>query len=129
MDAAGSTPVNQGAASAFLSGRYVCLGYSAWDEEALKRGAANRSSQAASVQLPYCEGLEVVSAAAANSSPELMGAGGPDLAAGSGDSEAPPRGPQQGGDVRQRPGRSFVPGAGRLPDAPDSLDWDRFKER
>ncbi|KAL4858648.1 hypothetical protein ACK3TF_001587 [Chlorella vulgaris] len=112
--------------------KYVCIGYSAWDEEALKRAAANRSSPEDAVQLPYCEGLEVVSAAAVNSRPELMGAGGPDLAAG-GDSSGtapPPAGPQQGGaDVRQRPGRSFVPGAGRLPDAPAGMDWDRFKER
>jgi hypothetical protein len=102
------------------------LGYSAWDEEALKRAAAQRSSQADSVQLPFCEGLEVVSSAAVNQRPELMGAGGPDVAAGSGGSEAAT---PDGGDVRQRPGRSFVPGAGRLPDVTDGVDWERFKER
>ncbi|EFN58135.1 hypothetical protein CHLNCDRAFT_141886 [Chlorella variabilis] len=110
--------------------KYVCLGYSAWDEEALKRAAARRSSQADAVQLPYCEGLEVVSAAAVNQRPELMGAGGPDMAAGGGGPDVPPPpGPQQGGDVRQRPGRSFVPGAGRLPDVGDGLDWERLKGR
>lgn len=108
--------------------RYICLGYSAWDEEALKRAAAARTSQADAVQLPYCEGLEIVSAAAVNQRPELMGAGGPDLGGGGG-AAAGPAGPP-GGDVRQRPGRSFVPGAGRLPgEGAEGVDWDRFKER
>lgn len=111
--------------------RYVCVGYSAWDEEALKRAAAARRSQADAVQLPYCEGLEVVSAAAVNQRPELMAAGGPDLR-GPGPAEAAAAGPPPdsgGADVRQRPGRSFVPGAGRLPEVPDGIEWDRFKER
>ncbi|KAL4444353.1 hypothetical protein ABPG75_012090 [Micractinium tetrahymenae] len=112
--------------------KYICLGYSAWDEEALKRAAAARRSQADAVQLPYCEGLEVVSAAAVNQRPELMGAGAPGLGAGGGAAAAgePVAGPPQapgGADVRQRPGRSFVPG--RLPEVPDGMDWDRFKER
>lgn len=40
-------------------GRYMCVGYSAYDEEGLKRAAARRSSEADAVTLPYCEGLEV----------------------------------------------------------------------
>ncbi len=111
--------------------RYICLGYSAWDEEALKRAAAARRSQADAVQLPYCEGLEVVSAAAVNHRPELMGAGAPGLGAGAaaaaGEPAAGPAEPPGGADVRQRPGRSFVPGG--LPEVPDGMDWDRFKER
>jgi len=39
--------------------RYLCIGYSAYDEEVLKRAAARRSSEADPVTLPYCEGLEV----------------------------------------------------------------------
>lgn len=35
------------------------MGYSAYDEEGLKRAAARRSSEADAVTLPYCEGLEV----------------------------------------------------------------------
>lgn len=112
--------------------RYVCLGYSAWDEETLKRAAAARRSQTDAVQLPYCEGLEVVSAAAVNQRPELMSAGGPDLSSGGAASGEPVAGPPppDGADVRQRPGRSFVPGAGRLPEVGrDGMDWDRYKER
>jgi hypothetical protein len=121
--------------------RYFCIGYSAWDEEALKRAAARRSSPEDAVQLPYCEGLEVVSAAAVNHRPELMGAGGPGLGGGGGGSGAEaaageqagagPAGAAPGGaDVRQRPGRTFVPGAGRLPDVGrEGIDWTRFKER
>ena len=101
----------------------------------LKRAAAARASPADAVQLPYCEGLEVVSSAAVSHRPELMGAGGPDLGAGGGASGgaaaagAPP--PPGGADVRQRPGRSFVPGAGRLPGASEDggMDWDKFAER
>lgn len=108
--------------------RYICLGYSAWDEEALKRAAAARRSQADAVQLPYCEGLEVVSSAAVHHRPELMGAGAPGLgAAAAGEPVAAPPEPPGGADVRQRPGRSFVPG--RLPEVPDGVDWSRFKER
>lgn len=109
--------------------KYVCLGYSAWDEEAMKRAAAERQGQGDAVQLPYCEGLEIVSAAAVNQNPSLMGAGGPDVASGSGSSGSEAGQPPNGGDVRQRPGRSFVPGAGRLPEVPDAMDWDRLKER
>lgn len=79
------------------------------------------------MQLPYCEGLEIVSAAAVQRRPELMGAGGPGLGGG-GSSTAAAGGPEPpGADVRQRPGRSFVPGAGRLPE--DGLDWAKFQER
>jgi len=83
--------------------KYVCLGYSAYDPEALKTAARRRGSRADAVQLPYCEGLEVVSAAAMNSRPELL-TGGPSLAppqdGGAGEGDAEP-------NVRQRPGRTF----------------------
>lgn len=83
--------------------------------------------QADAVQLPYCEGLEIVSAAAVQQRPELMGAGGPGLGGGGSAAAAAGAPEPAGADVRQRPGRSFVPGAGRLPE--DSLDWAKFQER
>lgn len=107
--------------------KYICLGYSAWDEEAMKRAAATRTSQADAVQLPYCEGLEIVSAAAVQQRPELMGAGGPGLGGGGSAAAAAGAPEAAGADVRQRPGRSFVPGAGRLPE--EGLDWNKFQER
>ena len=87
--------------------KYGCLGYSAWDEEGLKQAARRRSSQADAVQLPYCEGLEIVSSAAVNGRPELL-AEGPGGRAPRGPSSSP-QGPESssGADVGQRPGRTF----------------------
>ncbi|GAB4820973.1 hypothetical protein N2152v2_008019 [Parachlorella kessleri] len=89
----------------------------------LKRAAARRSSEADPVTLPYCEGLEVISAAALSRKPELMSAGGPDVspAAPAGDEPSTP-----GATARQRPGRSFVPGA---PEIPEGMTFQQFRER
>lgn len=38
--------------------KYLCLGYSAYDEAAL-RNAARQSKPGDSVNVPYCEGIEV----------------------------------------------------------------------
>ena len=121
----------------------MCLGYSAWDEATLKRAAVRSSGGSGgsgsssgssgsdeAVSLPFCQGLEVVSAAAVNRRPELMeaAAGGAGVGASSASSDG-------GGGVRQRPGRTFVPGAAgvggtsRLPEVPTAADWERFKER
>lgn len=58
--------------------KYVCIGYSAWDEAALKASAQRRCNATEPVNLPYCEGLEVVSAAAMSREPELL-SNGPQL--------------------------------------------------
>lgn len=108
--------------------KYVCVGYSTYDEEGLKRAAARRSSEADAVVLPYCEGLEVISAAAMSRKPELMSAGGPDLSSDPSDSSRESsRGVEDGhAPVRQRPGRSFVPGGA---DIPEGMTFDKFRER
>jgi len=84
--------------------KYVCVGYAAYNEDALKKVARERRSQADTVQLPYCEGLEVVSAAAMSRKPELL-TGGPPL----GHPHSPPGvAPQnEEASIRQRPGRTF----------------------
>ena len=84
--------------------RYVCLGYGAYDEDGLKTAARRRSSQAEPVQLPYCEGLEVVSAAAMSSKPELL-TGGPPL--GPPPATARPPHDKDQASIRQRPGRTL----------------------
>lgn len=86
--------------------KYLCAGYSAWDEEALRAAARRRTSAADAVALPYCEGLEVVSSAAVAGRPELLtdgpGGGGPRRGGGEG-----PQGEGTASDAGQRPGRSF----------------------
>lgn len=80
--------------------RYLCIGYSAYDREDLKRAARKRCNPTDPVQLPYCEGLEVVSAAAMSTKPELL-TGGPAL-------EPPPSAPEGNEpSARPRPGRTF----------------------
>jgi len=86
--------------------RYMCVGYSAYTPEALKQAARKRASSADSVQLPYCEGLEVVSAAAMGRKPELLTDGPPGAAA-----AAPTSAADRDMEIRQRKGRSFCESA------------------
>lgn len=104
--------------------KYLCFGYSAFDAQELKRAAKNRTSRTDPIQLPYCEGLEVVSAAAMSEKPELLTGGAIVDTASS--SSAPPSDARHA-PTRDRPGRTFT---GR-PDigGPEAMDWDQFKER
>ncbi len=84
--------------------KYLCAGYSAWDEEGLRAAARRRTSSADAVALPYCEGLEVVSSAAVAGRPELLTdgpGGGPRRGGGA------PQGEGATSDAGPRPGRSF----------------------
>ena len=55
--------------------QYMCVGLSVYDEARLRAaGAESRSSPLAPVEIPYCEGLEIVSAANVQESPALLGA-------------------------------------------------------
>ena len=59
----------------------MCVGLSVYDEARLRAaGAESRSSPLAPVDIPYCEGLEIISAANVQESPALLaaeaGAGG-----------------------------------------------------
>jgi hypothetical protein len=101
--------------------KYLCFGYSAFDPEAMKRAATARTNTTDPVQLPYCEGLEVVSAAAMSGKPELL-TGGASVSGTSASSD--PNIPGREG-VRERPGRAFT---GR-PGVPEGMDWDKFRER
>eukprot|EP00887_Chlorella_sp_A99_P006074 scaffold22.g6074.t1 len=101
--------------------KYVCVGYSAYDAEGLRQAAARRAGPGDPVQLPYCEGLEIVSTAAMSRKPELL-TDGPELSSSAGSAAARE---QQDASVRQRPGRTFVPGGG----LPEDMSWERFRER
>jgi hypothetical protein len=83
----------------------------------LKRSAAGRTSSSDAVRLPYCEGLEIVSAAATHR-PGLLAEGpSPDISAAETD----------GANIQQRPGRAFLPGAGTGP--PELPEFNKFIER
>ena len=102
MPAPRTTPACHAATVRCRGCRYICAGYSAYDEEGLKQAASKRTSHGDPVQLPYCEGLEIVSAAGMSRKPELL-TDGPELSASSSSAGGPP----QDAGIRQRPGRSF----------------------
>ena len=53
----------------------MCVGLSVYDEAQLRAaGAKSRSSPLAPVDIPYCEGLEIISAANVQESPALLAA-------------------------------------------------------
>jgi hypothetical protein len=99
--------------------KYVCVGYSAWDEAQLRHAAKTRSGPGDPVRLPYCEGLEVVSAAAMNQQPGLLTTEG----AGGDGASAPPEFPSSS-DKRKPIGSRGGWDAGA-----DAPDLNRFAER
>lgn len=89
------------------------MGYSAYDADALKAAARSRKSETDPIKLPYCEGLEVVSAAAIHRKPELL-TGGPVVnGPATTDASRGPRPPGsegyggEGATIQPRRGRSF----------------------
>lgn len=52
--------------------RYVCVGYSAYDTEQLRNASTRRHRHDEPVEVPYCEGLEILSAAAVSRNRELL---------------------------------------------------------
>ncbi len=60
---------------AILLAQYMCVGLSVYDEAQLRAaGDESRSSPLAPVDIPYCEGLEIISAANVQESPALLAA-------------------------------------------------------
>lgn len=84
--------------------KYMCLGYSVYEADQ-RRGGPNRGSPD-SIELPYCEGLEVISAAELMKSPAVLTEGTAGASASTLQGARPIRPP------RPQPGRSFVPGGG-----------------
>lgn len=95
--------------------KYVCIGYSEWDEEGLKRAAQRRTTSTDPVQLPFCEGLEIVSAAAVASNPELLSS--PSGGTGNEKDIFPPK----------RPPPRSITGLSDPASLPEPPDWERLR--
>ena len=88
--------------------KYACVGYSAYDEQALKNAARRRQNPTDAIPLPYCEGLEIVSSEAINRTPaELLAADGPGVTRQRSSAPSRPDSNDGGGGTGQRPGRTF----------------------
>ena len=62
-------------AAPLVRSQYMCLGLSVYDEARLRAaGAESRGSPTEPVEIPFCEGLEIVSAANVQQSPALLAA-------------------------------------------------------
>lgn len=68
----GVSPISSEAVPGGGDFKYVCVGYSSYDEEKLRSCSQNRKRHDEPVEVPYCEGLEIISAAAVASTRELM---------------------------------------------------------
>lgn len=86
--------------------KYMCLGYSVYEAEQRKAGVASSSNKGPpdSIELPFCEGLEVISAAELMKSPAVLSEGTAGASPSGVEGSKPIRPP------RPQPGRSFVPG-------------------
>eukprot|EP00884_Botryococcus_braunii_P000542 jgi/Botrbrau1/10489/Bobra.0133s0092.1 len=99
--------------------KYFCVGYSMYDEEQIKQNRKDRSSAADPVDLPHCEGLEIISAAHVQQSPVLSTVGPAGLESGAG-SESPS--PPAQGIVK---GRNY----GGMPASRTEIDLTDFPQR
>mmetsp|Transcript_12010 Transcript_12010/g.24170 ORF Transcript_12010/g.24170 Transcript_12010/m.24170 type:complete len:208 (-) Transcript_12010:738-1361(-) len=100
--------------------RYVCVGYSSYDQQHLRDESKNRTRHDEPVEVPYCEGLEVISAAAVSSNRELLSHGAPDVAA-----RESPSGRDESLRRHRMDKRESIPLTNPLGDT----DWSGFQER
>lgn len=97
--------------------RYVCVGYSAYNSRKLRDAARNRQRHDEPIEVPYCEGLEVISAAAVAGNRELM-------------SEAPLANSSSAASSEESLRRHKADRRTSLPIAgAGEVDWKRFGER
>lgn len=97
--------------------KYFCLGYSAYNRDNLKDASKRRKRHDEPVEVPYCEGLEVISAAAVSSSRELLSdAPVTDARSASGHDDSLAR--------HKRDNRTAIPLSSF-----SKMDWNKFKER
>lgn len=102
--------------------RYVCVGYSAYSPKDLKEASKSRSRHDDPVEVPYCEGLEVISAAAMSNNRELLSHGPTD----SSELVSGARSSSERDDSLMKhkmDRRQTLPGPFR------DQDWDGFQER
>lgn len=105
--------------------RYVCVGYSAYDTKQLKEASKNRLRHDEPVEVPYCEGLEIISAAAVSSNRELLPHGADVSPKIPGNRQQPQRESDASLERHARDGRRTVPMGNPL----GTRDWDGFQER
>lgn len=97
--------------------KYFCLGYSAYNGDNLRDASKRRKRHDEPIEVPYCEGLEVISAAAVSSSRELLSdAPVTDARSASGHDDSLAR--------HKRDNRAAIPLSGF-----SKMDWNKFKER
>jgi len=86
--------------------KYVCMGHSIYEANSRRlAGSTSSKGPPESIELPYCEGLEVISAAELLKSPAVLNEGAAGASASAIQGARPVRPP------RPQPGRSFVPGS------------------
>ena len=52
--------------------QYFCVGMSLWDEERMKQNSKQARAPTDDVELPFCEGLEIISAAQLQQTPAVL---------------------------------------------------------
>lgn len=108
-------------ASNLVDFKYMCVGYSMYDEDRIRRQPAREDPPGGGVDLPYCEGLEIVSSRHLQGNPVLLKEG----MEGSAGEDTPPLEPSQKRKTGFFPGNSptnFVPEPGRV-------NWEKLPER
>lgn len=106
--------------------RYVCLGYSAYDLKHLKDASKNRLRHDEPVEVPYCEGLEIISAAAVSSNRELLPHGaGAEVSPTIPGSRQQPRERDASLERHAKDRRTTLPMSSPV----GARDWDGFQER
>lgn len=55
-----------------LAVQYFCVGMSLWDEERMKQNSKQARAPTDDVELPFCEGLEIISASQLQQTPAVL---------------------------------------------------------
>ncbi|CAD7701267.1 unnamed protein product [Ostreobium quekettii] len=106
-------------ASNLVDFKYMCVGYSIYDEERMRR-QPSRDDPASGVDLPYCEGLEIVSSRNLQGNPVLLKEG----------IEGPAGAPPSTQEPAPKRKNSFFPGSGStFVSEPGGVNWGKLPER
>lgn len=105
--------------------RYVCVGYSAYDTKHLKEASKNRRRHDQPVEVPYCEGMEIISAAAVSSNRELLPHAADITPKIPGNRQLPKEQRDASLEKHAQDSRRIVPLGNPLRNS----DWDGFQER
>ncbi|GMH33250.1 hypothetical protein BSKO_01084 [Bryopsis sp. KO-2023] len=101
--------------------KYVCVGYSQYDEKRIIEQPDRDGPAEGEVELPYCEGLEIISSRQLQRGPVLLKEG---LDA--------PTGPQRGHEQvgpRRKSASANEDDPNFVPEPPGRFDWTKFPEK